>query len=606
MGGICGWVTAARAGPTGQDDARASALRGVMTGAIAHRGGVRWLDRATLAGAAAPGPIAADSVANSQAALERAFSESSGDPAALATRLKGPFAVAALDPARGRLILARDRLGEKPLYWTSTQDGIAFASEIKALIAAGLPSDRALRPEALDAYLAFTYIPAPWTILRQVHKVPSGHCVSIDVGIELGRPSSGGQASWNLVRYWKLPASDGTQAEPAEAIARLSEALARRIPDDRRAVIFLSGGLDSSVVAALYARATGRAPTTLSIGFPAQGRLDESQHARRVARLLGSDHHEISCDEMDAETARSVIAQLDEPMADAACLPTFVLAREASRTAPVALTGDGADALLAGDHWFRRLKRLDALARMPSIVRALIPGMAFFAELKNRGRSREMVRLAALPPGQRYLSIRQKWTPSERLAIYNPAFARSVDMSRTAATYLDAPVGWGARGSVEAAIRLDAAHGLPEDLLMKADKMCGAHGVDSRSPFMDQDFVEWAARLDVNLHLRGSSSKDLLKRAAESLLPRDLVWRRKHGFQTPIGRWMKGPLRGLTEAAFDPSLVQRQAIFDADTMARLKASFEAAPEGPGSAALNGRVWQIVALQTWWRQIFGSR
>ncbi len=603
MGGICGWVSAAPAGSSERDVARATTLRGVMTAAIAHRGDVRWLDRATHPGAT-PGPIAADSVANTQADLELAFTDSSGDPAELATRLKGSFAVAALDRSRGRLILARDRLGEKPLYWTVMPDGIAFASEIKALLAAGLPVDRALRPVALDAYLAFTYIPAPWTIYTHVHKVPSGHSVSF----ALNNLDAGEQDVTRMVRYWKVPDSDGSSAGPDDALARLEEALARRIPEDRRAVVFLSGGLDSSVVAALFARVTGSAPATFSIGFPAKGLegLDESRHARRVARLLGSDHHEIALDAIDAETVRRVIGQLDEPMADAACLPTFVLAREASRVAPVALTGDGADALLAGDHWFRRLKRLDALARMPSIVRFMVPGVAFFAELKNRGRAREMIRLAALPPAQRYLSIRQKWTPAERLAIYDAAFAKSVDVSRTAATYLDAPVGWGERSSVEAAVRLDATHGLPEDLLMKADKMCGAHGVDSRSPFMDQDFVEWAARLDVNLHLRGSSSKDLLKRAAESLLPRDLIWRRKHGFQTPVGRWMKGPLHALTEAAFDPSLLRRQAIFDADAMARLEATFEGAPEGPGSQALNGRVWQIVAFQTWWRQIFEPR
>ena len=595
MGGICGWVTAARDGASGEEAARVATMRGAMSGAIAHRGAVRWLDSATSSGG--PGSIAADTVVNSQADLERAFDESSGEPAALAARLKGAFAVAALDRARGRLILARDRLGEKPLYWVAAPDGIAFASEVKALLAAGLPADRALRPEALDAYLAFTYIPAPWTIFRHVHKVPSGHCVSIELGREDARP-------WSMFRYWRLPASDGSRASPEEILQRLEQSLARRIPEDRRAAIFLSGGLDSSVVAALFARATGSAPATFSIGFPAKGHegLDESQHARRVAQLIGSEHHEISLDAIDEQTARSVIHQLDEPMADAACLPTFVLAREASRAASVALTGDGADALLAGDHWFRRLKRLDALAKMPAFLRAMVPGL-LFATPRHRARSAEMVRLAALRPAQRYLTIRQKWTPAERLAIYDAAFGKSVDVSLTAATYLDAAVGWGATGSVEAAIRLDASHGLPEDLLMKADKMCGAHGVDSRSPFMDQEFAEWAARLDVSLHLKGSSSKDLLKRAAESLLPRDLVWRRKHGFQTPVGQWMKGPLRALTEDAFEPALIKRQAIFDAGAMAQLKSRFETAPQGSASAALNGRAWQIVAFQTWWRQVF---
>lgn len=594
MGGICGWVTGARDGATGEDAERAARMRDAMTRAIAHRGDVRWLATQTGSG---PGPIAADSVVNSQADLDRAFAESSGDPERLATRLKGAFAVAALDRARGRLLLGRDRLGEKPLYWTVTSGGIALASEIKAILAAGLPSDRALRPEALDAYLAFTYIPAPWTIFRNVYKVPSGHFVSIEPGGGAARP-------WSMSRYWRLPASDGSRADPEVALHQLGQALARRIPEDRKAAIFLSGGLDSSVVAALFSRITGSPPATWSIGFPAKGHegLDESRHARRVAQLIGSDHHEISLDAIDEQTARSVIHQLDEPMADAACLPTFVLAREASRAARVALTGDGADALLAGDHWFRKLKRLDALAKMPAFLRARIPAALFMAP-RQRARSAEMVRLAALRPAQRYLTMRQKWTPAERNAIYDSAFAKSVDASLTAATYLDAAVGWGTTGSVEAAIRLDASHGLPEDLLMKADKMCGAHGVDSRSPFMDQEFAEWAARLDVSLHLKGQSSKDLLKRAAESLLPRDLVWRRKHGFQTPVGQWMKGPLRALTESAFEPGLLERQGIFNPGAMTELKSRFETAPDGPASAALNGRVWQIVAFQIWWRQVF---
>lgn len=581
MGGICGWIGA---GPERLQGERATMLR-----SLAHRRDVAWLDWSAVS------PVAVDSSFNPPEQAASSWKRWIDDPEAFPAQLKGSFAVAALDPRRGRLLLARDPFGEKPLYYVATSAGVAFASEIKALRAAGALPDLSLSPEAIDAYLAFTYIPAPHTIFSFVRKVPGGHCVIF----ELRELASGSADALRTVRYWKLPDRVGESADAPQMIGMLREALRRRMPSTGPIGAFLSGGLDSSLVVALAAREQTSALTTFSIGFK-ETALDESRHARRVAALIGSEHHEMPLDEVDTDLITAVVEQLDEPMADAAAVPTFVLAREAAGVARVALTGDGADALLAGDHWFRRLQRLDMLEQLPPALRAVIPAAAAITGPRRYRRYRDLAALLDRKPAQRYLGIREKWTWPERMEVYGEELRRRVDASITEGTYLLAPVEWRKGDSVDAAIRLDTSHGLPEDLLMKADKMGMAHGVESRSPFMDRLFAEWAARLEIGLLLRGSSSKYLLKKSAETVLPRDLVYRRKHGFQVPIGRWMRGPIRELTEAALSPELIRRQGIFAVSGLRKLKERFD---RGPSSAAFDGKVWQIVTFQTWWRRVF---
>jgi len=523
-----------------------------------------------------------DSRQHDEAAAREAWVAALGDAAHFAESLQGAFAAVVWDAAAERLVLVRDRFGEKPLYWTRTPDGIAFASEIKMLRAAGMVPDASVSPEAVDAYLSFTYIPAPSTIHQKVQKVPAGHCIIFNV-------RAGVAVAPESLRYFTLPDRSRQRATPADMLERLSEGLRRRLPASGPIAAFLSGGLDSSLVVALLAREGFRRLPVFSAGF-ADERLDESEHALRIARLVEAEHHLIRLTDVDPDLVGRVIFHLDEPMADAACIPTWLLSQEASRAAPVIFTGDAADALLVGDHWFRRMHRLDHLERLPRLARALLPTRKL----------RHLAALADLPPAARYLRIRQKWTPAERAAIYAPDFRRRLDATAADASYLAAPVEWKRGGSVEAAVRLDSIHGLPEDLLMKSDKMASAHGVECRSPFLEAAFAHWAGRIPIHQLLVRGRGKHLLRKAAEAILPRDLIYRRKQGFQTPVARWLKGPLRALVEAAFEPVFVRQQGIFDPAALALLRKRFEDAAPSP---ALAGQVWQIVCLQTWWRQIF---
>jgi asparagine synthase (glutamine-hydrolysing) len=595
MGGICGWVLSR--GSEGSIAGDPAVVRSEMTRAISHRGPVVWIG-SPASGREEPTHLpvgAVDSSFNSQEEVVKAWEDSEGKGVEFASRLHGSFSAALFDPAKDHLVLVRDRLGEKPLYYLRTASGVAFSSEMKALRAAGFTRGMEILPEALDAYLAFTYIPAPWTILEGVRKVPAGHVVELD----LGQADPDAAPSETVRCYWRLPQREGLSASPQEALHRLAEALHRRLPGGGGVAAFLSGGLDSSLVVALLRRGGMERIPTFSVGFEERG-LDESAHSRRIARLLGTDHHEILLTDAGEDLASRVISQLDEPMADAASLPTWLLAERASGVARTVLTGDGADALLAGDHWFRRLKRLDRLERIPASGRRLLAAASLVGGTRRAARMRDLADLAGLGACERYLRIREKWTPRERLDLYSDTFRGRVDPARTAATYLQAPVQWRRGRSVDAAVRLDSIHGLPEDLLMKVDKMGMAHGVECRSPFLDREWVEWAARLDEDLLVRGGTSKSLLKHAAVSLLPRDLVYRRKQGFRVPMGRWLRGPLAALAEQAFDPDRIRRQGIFNSSTLAALKSRFDS---GSSTSALDGRIWQIVAFQTWWRQVF---
>ncbi len=483
-----------------------------------------------------------------------------------------------------------------PCTTSRSREWRRFASDLATLRRAGALTDPALLPPAVDAFLSFNYVPAPWTIFRQAKRVRAGHVVTIDLGA-LG----GGRAgAVREAAYWTLPERGDEPATAAEMLERLQEAMERRLPRGEEAAVFLSGGLDSSLVAALAARA-GRRVRTFSIGF-ADAAFDESQGARAFAHGLGAEHREILLDRIEAESFEEIVDRLDEPFADAACIPTWLLAREASAAgAPVAMTGDGSDALLAGDHWFRRMRRLDRLRAMPRGLRRSLAALAGLGGGREARRLRDLAAWAELPPAEGYLRMRERWRRAERLALYAPAFREQADPAAAEATWLDAPVAWRPGRLVEGALRLDAVHNLPEGLLMKVERMGRPHGVECRSAFLDREFVEWSARLDARLLLRGTSGKHLLRQAASLIIPREIAFGRKHGLMVPTAGWLRGPLRGVLEEAFAGALIARQGIFDAASLRGLRERFERAP---GDAIAAGRVWQLVVFQTWWRRTLG--
>lgn len=454
---------------------------------------------------------------------------------ALLPRLNGMWAFAIHDHRRDLLVLSRDRFGKKPLYYASAGDTFVFASELGALMQH--PSTpRTTDPLSLRKYYAYGYVPAPRTLYAGVHKLPAGHSLLLDLATL--RADVRCWWAWDAEPDEAPDAGEGALVE--ELLARLDAAVSRRLVADVPVGAFLSGGLDSSLVAALAARRIedGRLKS-FSIGFEEES-FDESPHASTVARLIGSDH---DVRMLSAGTALQelpgLLERLDEPIADSSLLPTCLLCRHARRKVTVALGGDGADELFAGYDPFKALRYAAWYGRL--VPRPLHAGIE--------------LAIAALPVSHGYMSLdfRLKRTlrglrhpPPMRLPAWmGPLSPRElqelegvpIDVEDLYSEAIDAWEQCRSPDPVDRATAFFIRLYLQDDILPKIDRASMLNSLEVRSPFLDIEVADFARRLPARFKLRGSTTKWLLKRAAAQVLPADIIHRRKQGFAMPVGQW---------------------------------------------------------------------
>ncbi|WP_447977157.1 asparagine synthase (glutamine-hydrolyzing) [Candidatus Nitrospira bockiana] len=454
------------------------------------------------------------------------------------SRLTGMFALALWDEAAGRLLLARDRLGKKPLYYAVTPRAVLFASELDAL--AHMPEiSREIDEEALDAYLTLGYIPAPLTIYRAVRKLEAGHRMMIERGRLRTEPY------WSLSPTREAPRS--REDAQAEFLRRLREATAVRMVSDVPIGCFLSGGVDSSTVLAMMAELSPQPVRTFSIGFPEE-QYSELRYAQVAARHFGTDHHEYILEPDGIAVLDRLVQHFGEPFADPSTLPTWYLAEMTRKSVTVALTGDGGDELFAGYQWYRTARWLDRAATLPP---RLLNGLAALSRsggprlLRRAGKA---AALASLPPGLRYATLRQAAAVEVKRTLYEPDFLGRVDgraLGWLAARYDQAP----GTDSLNRMMAADLGSYMPEDLLVKVDRMSMAHALECRSPLLDSDLVEWVLALPSTWKLPGPTAwqgdgagKWLLRAAMRNRFPEGFLDRPKQGFVVPIERWFKGRL----------------------------------------------------------------
>jgi asparagine synthase (glutamine-hydrolysing) len=480
--------------------------------------------------------------------------------------LRGMYALAVWDAPRKTLVLGRDRLGQKPLYYRHEGGRILFASELKALLA--LPADefpRRVDPIAVDRYLTYGYVPHPGTILEGVYKLPPAH-----------------YAVWHdgrltLERYWEPDWDAEVELPPGEDVERLrallSEAVAEQMVADVPLGAFLSGGIDSTVIVGLMQRASSRPVRTFSIGFDDPA-FDESAYAEAAARFLGTEHHAFHVVPKAWETLPALADQFDEPFADSSALPTWYVSRETRREVTVALTGDAGDELFAGYDRYRAVKLAALLDRLPEGSKAVLGGpvaRAVPVSVRAKTRLRKLRRwLEAMgeEPVGRYLKWVGLFDEPARLGLYSdgwldalaaagsdrPGEADPVSVLRRA---FDAAPG---RDPVTRATVADLLTYLPGDLLVKVDLASMAHGLECRGPFLDHRVVELAVSLPIGrkLKLRGGRSKVVLKQAFADLIPPMIRRRPKMGFGVPIDRWFRDTLRDeLRSVLLDPVALNR-------------------------------------------------
>lgn len=463
--------------------------------------------------------------------------------------LRGMFAFAVWDGDRRRLFLARDRVGKKPLYYRLDRDGIAFASEPKAFLADPAFEAR-VNLDAIAQYLTYHYIPAPESAFQGVHQLLPAHYLLVEDG------------QITTDRYWQRPVdatySGSSQDAQEELSTILKAAVQGRMISDVALGAFLSGGLDSSVVVALMAQLSNRPVITFSIGFEHPG-YNELPYAKRVARHFGTDHHEYLVTAKAAEILPLLAWHYNEPFADASAVPTYYLAQLTRRHVTVALNGDGGDENFLGYDRYRAMVLADRYDRLPALVRRSVQGVVRALPESMNAKSR-MTRLkrfvSALgePPARRY----GRW-----ITHLDPAWTgRLCQGEMLAAVERDAPFALLAEFFEDSAARelpdrlldVDFQTYLPDDLLVKVDRATMAVGLEARSPFLDQQVVEFCCRLPSSMKLNGARQKDILKQAARSFLPEDILRRPKMGFGVPLEHWLRTDLRDM---AYDLLLSER-------------------------------------------------
>jgi asparagine synthase (glutamine-hydrolysing) len=465
---------------------------------------------------------------------------------------RGMFAFALWDQPRQTLLLARDRVGKKPLFYAEVDGQWVFASELQALLRhPGLA--REVDWAALDDYLTYGYVPAPKTIFRGVHKLPPAHWLTLRL-----RPDGSGDPEIHVERYWQLayePKLRLSEADAADGLLEvLREAVRLRMIADVPLGALLSGGIDSSIVVALMSQLSDRPVKTFSVGFDDQ-EFNELPHARRVAERCGTEHHELIVRPNALEVLPALVRHYGEPYADSSAIPSYYVAKLTREHVKVALNGDGGDECFAGYERYAGGLAADRYGRIPATVRRLaieplsrlIPTSA-----PRRSRLRQVRRfleVAGQPASQRYLRWIGYVPTTEKAAFYSPEFQEQLAGHRAESWLLEM---WerltaAGLGPLDRMLALDVESYLPYDLLVKMDIATMANSLEARSPFLDHHVMEYCARLPARYKLRGMRLKHLLKKAGTGLLPPETLTRRKMGFGVPVGDWMRGDLRSWME-----------------------------------------------------------
>jgi asparagine synthase (glutamine-hydrolysing) len=499
-------------------------------------------------------------------------------------RLHGMFALAIWDRSCGKLFLARDRFGIKPLFICREPGRLAFASELGTLLAGGFPQTREIDRLELRHYLSQRHPSPGGSILRAVRAVPPG-CV-----LEVGA------AGEQLHRYWTPPVGAGAPGaqEAGEELQRcLQAAVRRQLVADVPLGVFLSGGVDSGTLVALVRDADAGPVRTFSVGFVGPGAVSELPEARALSRALGTEHHQLVMDPGQvASDLDAILAGLDGPLGDATAIPTWYMSMLARQRVTVALSGEGADELFGGyarqlyDVWTDRIGRVGA---------ALVP---LALQLAGRPVSARLRQRLGMPAGLwRQLDWSRVFTAEE---IDGLAAEPLADESELAALHAELAGRWaGLAGHepVNARLELDRELFLPGDLLPKVDRMSMAHSLEVRVPYLDDEVVDLVVALPGRLKLRGLRGKWLLRRVASRVLPREVARRRKQGFEVPIGAWMRGPLRDPLTDYLSPETVRRRGLFRPERVTDLLRQHL-----DGDADHGQRLYLLLALEVWQQQV----
>jgi asparagine synthase (glutamine-hydrolysing) len=502
-------------------------------------------------------------------------------------RFRGMFAFAVWDARACRLLLARDRLGVKPLYYAHLPGkGIVFGSEIKALLQ-DPEVPRGWRPEAIDTYLTLLYVPAPDTIYSAVRKLPPAHVLVADgSGIRLSQ-------------YWNLNfTGDGDASREAEYLEQLDailrEAVSLRLISDVPLGAFLSGGIDSSTVVSYMKETSTARPVTIAVGFD-QREYDEVEHAETVARHLDCEFHALTASPQIEALLPKLAWHFDEPFADSSAVPTYYVSKAARELVTVALSGDGGDELWGGyaHHRVEQAEHRVRTALGPARHVASWIGRALPLSVKG---ARSLRHLARSPEEAYSLKhVNGTFEADAKTRLYSGDFVRQINGCDALATLRAAYRACGSQDPMDRVFYADSRTYMIDDVLTKVDRMSMAVSLEAREPMLDHKLLEFAARVPASLKLKDGRSKYLLRRLLERRVPRSITERDKSGFAAPIGEWLRGPLSALASDLLLDGRLKARGIFNDQEVSRLWSDHRTR-----RADHPHRLWQLLMLELWFR------
>jgi asparagine synthase (glutamine-hydrolysing) len=501
--------------------------------------------------------------------------------------LRGMFAFALWDESTQTLFAARDHLGVKPFHYAWDGATLVFGSELKAVLAHPAVGG-GIDPVALRLYLECQFIPAPHSVFAAVRKLPPAHALKLVGG------------TLTIAPYWRQTYTEKHVLADAEAEDALDRALSASVEAMLVADVplgaFVSGGIDSGLVAAMMTRITGAPIDTFNIGFEGGVAVSEHREAAQVAKHLRSRHHALMLSpEHVLDAFESWIDVFDEPFADQAALPTMLLAGFARREVTVVLTGEGADEVFGGYSNYSKRVREERWTRWLGHPASPLPALA--RALPAAARKDRLLRALAEPLARRYRTIPNVFDVVLHRSILSPAFlaatAGAPDMGDLAATAFAEADG---APYLDRLLHVDTRLWLPDDLLTKVDRATMTHSLEARVPYLDHHLVEFCARLDPHLKIRGTTHKHLLKRVAERYLPASIVHRGKQGFVMPLTEWLAGRLRGELDEQLGPRGLAARGLFRDGVLDALLREHRA-----GRRNHAGRLWTLLILERWFRR-----
>jgi asparagine synthase (glutamine-hydrolysing) len=505
------------------------------------------------------------------------------------SRLRGMFAIAIWDARERTLLIARDRAGIKPLYYGEGDGRLFFGSEAKCLLV-NPEIDREIDLMALDHYLAYLYTPRDRAIFRGIRKLPPGHYLKLHDG------------RLSIERYWQIPIVGAFRGSEAEALDELEQTLSAAVQSHLLSDVplgaFLSGGIDSSVVVALMARASGKPVRTFAIGFD-ESEFNELPHARRVAEYLGTEHHEFVVRPDAAAILDRLIWHFDEPFADSSAIPTWYVSEMARRHVAVVLSGDGGDELFGGYDRYLPHPRVQSFDRLvPGVGRAV--ASAAWRALPHGMTGKNFLRHVARNAQGRYLDSMTFFHVDERRELLSPDVRRALGSWDAEAVFREPFDRLEGLPFPAQMMAFDFETYLPGDCLTKVDRMSMAHSIESRVPLLDHLVVEFAASLPIDMKINGDRRKHLLRKLAFRLVPQELLDRPKQGFGVPIGHWFRGSMRDVCGDVLRSAETRQRGYFNPAFVDRI---FDEHLAGKRDHSL--RLWQLVIFELWHRQYVGA-